>query len=238
MKWVVYSHTDYLDVLKIQTDYNSKIPNKVLLINKSDEDIRDITSKYDAIVYYDDKLPYASRLLELDTLFDPYIILLHDIDIPVHVDLKFIQECLTCTENNGWGRLDLKHHMPGEAPVRITNIYQYPYNVNPGIWRLDSLLHIMNKYPDATYRTIEDLEVQKWVGANLESYRLCSDNPVSCGYYTCVPQFQYLHLTHGGKFMPQNNDYMHPSISRVYNDICEKYLKDTKREFRESMWSH
>ena len=35
--YVVYSHTDYLDILLVQTDYLKNCSNKILLINKSNE---------------------------------------------------------------------------------------------------------------------------------------------------------------------------------------------------------
>ena len=61
LTFVVYSHTDFLDILKVQTYYlNSQISinntynNKVLLINHSDKDISDISPYYDRIIFYDD----------------------------------------------------------------------------------------------------------------------------------------------------------------------------------------
>ena len=65
---VVYSHTEYMDVLKIQTKHLSNYKNKILIINKSDK--YEIYNEYKDIIYYDDSLPYASRLLELKNISD------------------------------------------------------------------------------------------------------------------------------------------------------------------------
>ena len=36
MPYVIYSHTDFLDILLVQTHYLKSCKNKILLINKSD----------------------------------------------------------------------------------------------------------------------------------------------------------------------------------------------------------
>ncbi len=68
LTYIVYSHTEFLDVLLTQTHYLKSYDNKVLLINKSDEDLSDLYSNYKQVIFYDDTLSYASRLLEIKKL--------------------------------------------------------------------------------------------------------------------------------------------------------------------------
>ena len=39
LTYIVYSHTEFLDVLLTQTHYLKSYDNKILLINKSDQDL-------------------------------------------------------------------------------------------------------------------------------------------------------------------------------------------------------
>jgi len=236
MKWVVYSHTDYLDVLEVFTDYAKTITNKVLLVNGPVPET--IRKAYDDIIYYDDKLPYASRLLELKQLPDKYILFTHDIDIVLYRDdpaLEIVQEYM---EKFDFDRVDLKpsgSEKPNGSLDRITDPLDYPYNVNPSIWKLETFMKIMSDWQNETYRTIEGLPVQHDC-LKYEIYRPVSTSSVSCGYFKCLPWYQFLHITHHGKFMPPCNEHMDQEIAKIYTDICVKYLNKSKREFRKSMW--
>ena len=65
LNYIVYSHTEFMDVLLVQTHYMKDIKNKILLIDKSDKVLDTLYEQYDKVLFYDDTLPYASRLLTL-----------------------------------------------------------------------------------------------------------------------------------------------------------------------------
>ena len=90
LTYIVYSHTEFLDVLLTQTHYLKAYNNKVLLINKSDKDLSDLYSNYKQVIFYDDTLPYASRILSLSDLDLDYILFIHDIDIVITKNDKVI----------------------------------------------------------------------------------------------------------------------------------------------------
>lgn len=62
----VYSHTDFLSILKIQTDYIKKIKDIkiVLFINETAKnfDLDYLFNSYDNVYFYDDTYPYASQI--------------------------------------------------------------------------------------------------------------------------------------------------------------------------------
>ena len=69
LTYIVYSHTEFLDVLLTQTHYLESYDNKILLINKTDQDLSELYSNYKQVIFYDDTLPYASRLLEISKFY-------------------------------------------------------------------------------------------------------------------------------------------------------------------------
>ena len=253
----VYSHTDYIDILRIQTDYvfkasfptvESLLPPGVrgymtLFINKCDYDEHaDIFLHYDRVVFYDDTKPYASRLLEcLNQITDKYILLIHDIDILLNIDYNTVNQFYRFLEDNSYDRVDLKYTNNFWSPlvvewpdhdirlVKNDNIGDYIYNVNPSIWNRESFIKMLNIFPDKTYRDIECHDVQVFCQKNFNTFRLNSSNLVRCGYFACVPQFQFLHISHGGKLLPLNSSFIthdgqsYADIKDIYIDILQKY---------------
>ena len=165
--YVVYSHTDYLDILKIQTEYLKNIENKILLINKSNFNIDEIYSNYDRIIFYDDSLPYAGRLTSLSELKLDYIFFTHDIDILINCDNVVIEKLFQIAKEKKIDRIDLQYYTHGDSSDNIsvscngydfylnkqTNPSHYIYNVNPSIWKLSSFMEIMNTFKNEGYRT-------------------------------------------------------------------------------------
>ncbi len=248
---VIYSHTDYLDILDIQTNYLVSVPKdqKILLINKSAETL-DICNHYGRIIFYDDQMPYASRLLALKPLNDEYIIFMHDMDILLSKEDSVLQSLIAIAKEKNIDRIDLQQD--GDEIINIietidvdkkykfclvgqTKQDNYIYNVNPSIWKLSSLMELMGHFPNDGYRTIEHNHVQDYC----TKYNVCklySDTCVNAGYFTCLPFFQYLHLTHHGEFMPRNNNYLDDNLKDEYNKIADQYISKGKRKFRGKMW--
>ena len=108
----IYSHTSYLKILKIQTDYIKKYNYKlILIINKNELDLEDIYSIYDEVIFYDDLLPYSYRLIScLSKIYDDYLVLIHDIDIVLNIDINIIDNFIMFMYTNCIDRIDLKYN--------------------------------------------------------------------------------------------------------------------------------
>lgn len=235
LTYVVYSHTDYLDILSIQTE-GLKYTDKILLINKSDKDLDYLYSKYNQVIFYDDSLPYASRLLSLRCLKNKYILFIHDIDIVVKKDDSYINRVKNYMVEHSIDRIDLqcRHSWDISNRDRLSiefdnlkvelrmqkNINNYIYNVNPSIWKLNVLLDIMENFKNETYRTIENESVMKYC-LKYNIYKLYSDNPIKCGWFSCLSFFQFIHITHKGKLLPRSNNRLDTNLIRDYNKIIE-----------------
>jgi hypothetical protein len=243
IKYVIYSHTDYLDILSVQTEYLNSYENKVLLINSSNLDISEITKQYKDVIYYNESLPYASRLLSLSKLTDKYILLIHDIDILIHQDVNIINSFVPFMDDNNVDRIDLqvRHSWDRNSlKVNYNNIIlskqvdsnNYIYNVNPSIWKLTSLLSVMNLFNKETYRTIETMPIQVHCSKNLHVYKLYSEIYNNCGWFSCLDFFQFIHITHHGKLLPKIKNNLDTHLLESYLSITDKILKiNSTREY-------
>ena len=181
MKYVVYTHTDYIDVATVHADH-LKYDYNVLLINKN-EMVLDIYNKFQEVIFYDDSLPYAGRLYQsLKQLDSEYIFFIHDMDIPLSMDTNMINKLAKYVEENYIERLDLQHE---NEPItensiiveaenfekikhtdigkhKLSIVRSYVYNVNPSIWYRQAFLDILSKFSNETYRTIENSRVFKY----------------------------------------------------------------------------
>jgi hypothetical protein len=248
---VIYSHTDYQDILEIQTDFVEKIENKYLIINNRDnfsEKQQSIIKKYKKVIFYDDSLPYASRLLSLETLkkLDIYhIILLHDIDILLNLDVEKLNCIFNVFLSKNLDRMDLKKNHLYDPSVEKKELCDkeilffkeeknFIYNVNPSIWKLSCLMEIMDKFKHKNYRNIEDSDVQQYC-KKFNVYHLFSEKYINCGWYACLSFFVFLHITHYGGLLPFSNNETDEEINLSYHKIIEKYKNSLKKKFRTTM---
>ena len=107
--YIVYSHTSFIDALRVQTHYLNSYENKILLINKSDEDFTDLYSNYKEVLFYDDTLPYATRLLELKKINLDYALFIHDIDVIINKDDSTMEYLLNKMKEFDMDRIDLQY---------------------------------------------------------------------------------------------------------------------------------
>jgi hypothetical protein len=247
--FVIYSHSDYLDVLKIQTDYTTNVRNRVLLINEQFDD-NEILSKYNKVIRYNDSQPYSNRLQNLKTLECEYILFIHDIDILIQYNENFINSCVTKMQDDKIDRIDLQYYdtnwNPNTNRIKIScgenhlqlikqeNINGYIYNVNPSIWKLDVFMDIMNVFVNRTYRNIEMLDVQMY-SSKYNIYKLYSEKFIQVGYFKCLEEFVFLHISHTGMFLPKSNNDLPEKIQKIYESIIEKYLQNSNKNFRVTM---
>jgi hypothetical protein len=252
INYIIYGNTDYLDVLEIQTDYMVGRGSLTLFLNHNDLDVTHIISKYDKIVYYDNNDTYAKRLQScLENIDDEYFLLMHDIDILLNVDNIMIEKFYGFLKTTGFDRIDLKHSdnksssliieydenkssndwktkQPEELGdgiylVKQDNPANFIYNVNPSIWKKETLLEIVNTFNNKTYRTIEDMDVQQFC-VKFKIFKLYSNNKIMCGYFNCLDSFKFLHISHSGKLLPINENFT-TIYGQPYNDIKDEYIK-------------
>tara|TARA_Y100000768_G_C23989983_1_gene691764 strand:- start:5547 stop:6377 length:831 start_codon:yes stop_codon:yes gene_type:complete len=267
---IIYSHSEYEDILDIATSHLSQYKNKVLLINdqyKSDRYVND----YLDIIKYNDVEPYASRLLKLNEIDEEYILFMHETDILIKYDIDVINNMKIYMKNQDIDKIELQHCAwpPADMPLKQTynmknkeiyfndvcNLYKidnpkfFVYNVNPTLWKKKSLLNIMYNFREYNYRDIEADAVQKYTSDNFVCMSLKCCKYVKCAYFTCPPFFQFIHITHYGKFAQikkkfyDNKNFKHINNTYLLDNeiydhyikkIYEPYIKNSKRQIRNS----
>jgi hypothetical protein len=246
INYVIYSHTDYLDVLKIQTDYLDS-ENRYLLINKSDHP--EIFSKYKKVFFYDESLSYPARMLSLKEISGTldYMFFFHEKDIVIKKDDGSIEKILEIMEKENIDRCDMRYDTSAESfsnpKIPVNSDFtlskqisgEYAFCLTPGIWKISSYLRIMEKYQNSTYRRLE-IDAQEFVKSNFSLYRCLADEKIECGLIECTKYFQYIPCTHYFKFIPENeevlNERMSPHLIQEWKKIIEEYkLKEEERGF-------
>lgn len=251
INYVIYGHSDYLDVLQIQTDYISGRGNLILLINNNSLNLEELYSKYDKVIFYNDNLPYSGRLLSCMPQIDfEYFIFIHDIDILINVDDSIINKLHKFLSINDYDRIDLKHFdildtneiikidnltdpsewtqvgieemSDGVFLIKQTNPNHYIYNVNPSIWKKESFNELLSTFPNRTYRDIEMFDVQVYC-SKFNVFKLFSNKHLLSGYFKTLNLFKFLHISHSGKLLPLNNTYT-TIYGQSYIDVKDDYI--------------
>jgi hypothetical protein len=242
-EYIVYSNTDYLDILQIQSEYfNSAFKNTILFLNDNSLDLKNLYDKYKKVIHYDNNLTYASRLLNcILNLNSDYILLTHDIDILLSVNNSIIDQLFNFARLNSWDRIDLKYTQvenPSLFPsvgkendlyylIDQTEPSEYLYNVNPSIWKRTSLIEILTEFSDKTYRTVEGIDVQYFC-KKYKIYKIFNHRKINCGYFECVDAYTYLHITHGGKLLTLTDEFK-TEYGQSYQDVSSHYLQIVDR---------
>jgi len=252
-KIVVYSNTDYCDILKIETDYILKNKNNILFINKNTLNLQQIYSSYQEVVFYDNNLPYSSRLLQcLEQIKEEHILLTHDIDIVLSMEQEKIENLKNLMIEQNLDRIDLKHSNKTQSDSYIeldkncnlsrlcnttpncemflmkqNDINNYIFNVNPSIWKVSTLKNILKTFPEKTYRNIEDLDVQYYC-RKFNIYKIFSNNYIKCGYYNCLDFYKFLHITHSGKILSLNKECV-TEYGQSYKDVESEFHNIIKK---------
>lgn len=246
MQYIVYSHTDYTDILQIQADYLVS-KETVLFINEETE----LSKKFGRVVVYNDKLPYAGRIVDCLNQFNPnkYFVFIHDVDILLKSDDFLLDEIANIMRMYDIGRVDLKIdrcdtnaknpriEIPYTSPIylRLDTESDFTYNVNPSIWDAGELYHAMKTNELLGYREIElSRDIQRWCKC-IKTHRFtCSyEHIIKAGYYDCTYLFKYLHITHGGRLLPINEEML-SSHGQSYSDVAEEYWAIAQKYLKES----
>lgn len=248
---VFYSHTEFLDILVISSDYSKYIDRKVLLIN-SNEIPKNISDNFDEIIIYDDSLPYTDKLASILPLIDSeYILFTHEVDIVLNYDKDIMVKLgdlmvyegidrIDLQPNGGnsgdyieivkdrtvdtWPKVSLKDLDDDKMYVcRHSDPTTYIYNVNPSIWRRDALVDIYTKFSGRTYRDIEYGDTQDYVNEKYLVYNLHSVNHKQhCGYLNSLPFYKYLHITHYRQLLKFDSSFR-DQFGQSYIDASKEY---------------
>jgi len=210
LDYVVYSHSSFKDILEIQTDHLSGKGRLTLFIDENKEDLQQIYDRY-------------------------------DIDIAVYIDDDRMIEFVHFLRKNDFDRIDFqlaydydeshKTNDDGLYLIRSSNTDTqnkgYCYNVNPSIWKRETLLSILEEAISrgfSEYRTIEAYEIQEFA-CKFKIFKLFSKKKYRCGYFTCLQPFRYLHITHSRLLFSPSHLPPESSVDIVedYDRILKKY---------------
>lgn len=219
---VTYSHTEYADIWPLVCYGISHLPDELSKVfvceETTEESYRCIQPFYQQVLMYKDTQTYPQKLIQiLEQISTPYVWLIHDIDIPIHIDKDALHTILEVVQTYDMDRCSLEL-MPAKEDdilhkdVRFTNIqkggvshvYLTPYDVGPSLWKRTTLLEGLRAFHKETYRTIEFSGIQQFF-ASKRIWAL-APHPTYNSIYMIGRPFPFiccfLHILAGGKWYP------------------------------------
>jgi hypothetical protein len=246
---VVYTHTDNLDCLNIATDYLKEFDDKILIINNTDINLDQYKLEYRQIIFYEDQMQYGQKLFNtLKQINSDYILFSHEIDILLDKDIKTLNALIEYARFKNIDRINLQpsgHNGPlytkvlkNEHPslwedtetFNTEDLYlseqkgitTYRYNVNPTIVNLKSFIDMVGNFQNTSYRDMEDLPVQQYCEA-LKVYNLYKNKTEECGYFKCVSEYKFFHITHHRAFVRYDENSPSTKFGQSYKDCLVDY---------------
>ena len=238
--FLVYSHTDYDDVLNIylhrHKKYFSEINVTICTNNKSY-----VTDKYsklfdniDCVIQYDDTHAFGEKLHSvINQIKTKYIIFQQEINVFIDkVNVEKIIECLKFIEENNVDQLRLIVSGVNNPIFNDKLIHKlesgYIFSVYPGIWKTSTLLDITSKFNYKVYRDFECEEVHKYVSQYNNYYMSNSKDKYMNPWWFAlwIPEYYPIcHVLTGGKWFNSTDLY-----KSLINDIFNEFNIDiTKR---------
>ena len=236
MKFIIYTHTDFIDIYNIFNDYISKFDidkNDIYIFTNNANDIY----IYNTILY-DDTKTYPQKIIECMSKMNidenENILFVHDNDLVIKYDKYIMNKISEKMYEYNIDRIQLiaianENHEDYKNCKKIyidtdlyffTYAYHYAYNVGPSIWKLKSFLNLLNKFNYKIYKTIENDETQEYTRNNFKTYHICNNEVGKFAHRTFCKGFIFLHLTDGGKFVMDKNS--------IYCELVENMYKDYK----------
>ena len=88
----------------------------------------------------------------------------------------------------------------------------------------------MTNFKDETYRSIENPSTQYFC----QKYKVykCFGPYILSGGFCCMPFFQFIHVTHGGKLLPLTDNNLDGTIHDKYITLLSQFKLDENREFQ------
>ena len=215
--YLLYTHTEYDDIFQIHikklVEFFPSI-NYAICIDNTNLFVEKYASIYKPIqVYqYDTNAPYAERLRSvISQIKTPYLILGHEKNVltgPVNNNIMI--DLLNIMREKNIDQLRLMvSGIP--YPVFDNNIIHkitegYFMSIVPAIWKVNSLLNILNKYSHLSYKQFELDDVQNET-KKLNNYYISTphDSLFSKGGIALSYIYPVIHLTFRGKWWCTNN---------------------------------
>lgn len=109
--YIVYTHSEYLDVLKISADLLHDNNNKILLTDSSELSKQTDYKAFgfNKVFFYNDHLPYAEKLTRIFTELDfDYVLFTHEIDIILSRDENILNKLVEWMRHKEIDRIELQ----------------------------------------------------------------------------------------------------------------------------------
>jgi hypothetical protein len=237
---VVYTHSDYSDIWPIVLDAlrkNTQDQTVCIAVNSQ----ADCSGFEGFTVYrYNDANPYAKRLAEIcSQSVSDYLFFFHDVDVLMSFDSTKLQGLLQWIQTNAVDRfllgvlpsellVEKKGDLSiGKSGLNVCNWFTTPYDVGPSIWKRQTMLDLMTKHSDETYRSIESSAIQEDL-AQKNVYGFCkSDVPIR---FTVgrpfTSWFSFCHILVRGKWIPP---LAYQSYTGFFITLPERYGIDIEQ---------
>jgi hypothetical protein len=234
----VYTHSDTFDLLEIQFDYLSKLfyndPQKIYLFCNKKYD-RPTKLNYETILYSDNIL-YTKRVQScIEKVKEDYLIILHEKNILLQYSKDAISNLITTMQMYNIDSIDLKRRAHCVSDLATNNVIlsdigdkDFTFNVQPRLWKKTSALKMFSSNNAKTYGDSEDNEMQTFIKKNQKTYGLCSINNINTTLgFDVTPDFMYMPITTGNKFISNHREKLDKVIEDEYNKIFDKYIKNS-----------
>lgn len=239
MDILIYTHSDFFDILPVQLHYFSKLfqdnSNIFLCTNK------EIDCAYTRLLY-NDALPYAARILsciqQIQTN-NTHVLFIHENDALIRFDKSFIDILLNTMKAHTIDSLELKQGTNNIDVIDVNNTIRlvnkntcaYKYSVQPTIWYKPSFIQLLSTFHSKTYRTIESHIVHKYVKDKLKAYSLYDTQSIRTIWYRVSRHFVFLHLTSRLLLLPcSKKNGLEPFIQEEHEYMYNNFLSNTNRE--------
>lgn len=222
MKLVIYTHTDYLEIFKIQQEHiiniGINIENVIIFSNTKHPEYKFKT------ICYNENENYPSRIFfclkQINSLYYEYFLFCHDNDIIISYledDLDIISKNM---KKNNIDRVDLCVQLFRNNIIKTENNIEliknddfYLFSVGPSIWKFNTYFDIIQNNLQCTYRDIETFATN-YMKNKYNVYNIYSTTFKSYFGRNFIHSFSWLHVTSAGKI---TND-----INSEYNNYKKK----------------
>ena len=243
--FLIYSHTDYSDLwFASLTQCTEQLPNQSnIYFAINDSSIFNNTLQhifpYVNIITYDDTLSLFNKLLNIVTQIATkfkYVLLFIDCHMLNKIDSVKLSIIINIIKEYNMDCFQLWCHDVNIDDNLITNGISiaphrnyYAFCGYPCIWKITSFIDLLSKFPNTSYREMEDSFIQSYVVNNFSVYRFGLLEPIiktSCGNMSLIFNFirTMCHRHWCKSYKIHDNNFQID-----YNNIIARYnLKDTQ----------
>jgi hypothetical protein len=249
---VIYSNTDFLDILNIQHQQMIGVTNKYLLINNTDKLDDDFYRKYNGVYFYNEQETYASRLLNtVNKINCEYFLWTHENDIFISGKFNLLKKLISIMKKCNIDRINLQAN-GGNVPVGGNECIEIDENKSAEEWihrdhgfiSTNPLLMLHNAKGTYQYNVNPALwkketflellnffknstyrSIEYDVVDYVQKFRIYNFNnnfSLNSGYQRCTPIYKYLHVTHHGKLL-RHDESMCNEYGQSYSDLYNDY---------------